>query len=89
LSNQIGRTICLPVTQKSYGEAARGQSVGEIEVLDGQVTELYEQGQYAEAIAIAQQCLTLAEQAPGSEHPATRFARLPTLRSSRSSQWRG
>ncbi len=50
---------------------ARAHEPDEIDSLNKQVVQLYDQGKYAEATAIAQQALTLAERVLGKEHPNT------------------
>ena len=50
---------------------AQAQSAADIDALNKQVVQLYGQGKYAEATAIAQRALTLAERVLGKEHPDT------------------
>ncbi len=54
-----------------FSAQAWPQSAEDIDALNKQVVQLYGQGKYAEATAIAQQALTLAEQGLDKEHPNT------------------
>ena len=47
----------------------RAQGIDDIDALGTQVSQLYGQGKYAEAIPIAERYVTLARQQHGEEHP--------------------
>jgi tetratricopeptide (TPR) repeat protein len=50
---------------------ASGQDVNEVEALNNQVLQLHQQGQYAQALALAIKALKLSEDTLGPEHPET------------------
>ena len=51
--------------------AARVQSADKTDALNQQVTQLYNEGKYAEATVVAERALILAESSLGPEHPGT------------------
>jgi tetratricopeptide (TPR) repeat protein len=53
----------------SVPHAALAQGLDEAAALNQQVTQLYNQGRYSEAIPLAQRVLTMCEKAFGPDHP--------------------
>jgi tetratricopeptide (TPR) repeat protein len=53
----------------SVPHAALAQGLDEATALNQQVTQLYNQGRYSEAIPLAQRVLTICEKALGPDHP--------------------
>ena len=51
------------------GSAAQDSDIGRADALDKQVVQLYRQGRYADAIALATQSLRIRENTLGPEHP--------------------
>jgi tetratricopeptide (TPR) repeat protein len=68
--------ISMPLAQRApdFWPPAPAQSTEEIETLKGQVASLYEAGQYAEAIPLLRQLLTIQEKILGREHPDVAFS---------------
>ncbi len=66
-------TILLLVVSSTMGASAR--SADDIDALNKQAVQLYGEGRYAEATAVARQALKLAERMLGEEHPATLLSR--------------
>ncbi|MBD2354891.1 tetratricopeptide repeat protein [Tolypothrix sp. FACHB-123] len=67
--------------------AQQSAELAEVERLNEQVTQLYEQGKYSEAIALAEKVLAIGEKVLGKEHPnvATLLNNLALLYSSQGS----
>jgi Flp pilus assembly protein TadD len=51
--------------------ALRAQTANDLHALNQQVVQLYGQGKYAEAAAVAREALSLTERVLGKEHPGT------------------
>ncbi len=65
----------LSLPNKSRGQSptpqtpAQGETLNEAKQLNEQVTQLYQQGQYAQAIPLAQRVLAIREKSLGLDHP--------------------
>ncbi len=70
-------TITILLTIAAAG-GAEAQTAANLETLNKRIEQLYGQGKYAEATAIAQQALILAERMLGKDHPDT-LAKVHTL----------
>ncbi len=68
-----GLVVVLPVPVSSQSPTSQsepqGEALNEANLLNEQVIQLYQQGQYAQAIPLAQKVLTIREKALGPDHP--------------------
>jgi tetratricopeptide (TPR) repeat protein/CHAT domain-containing protein len=55
----------------AWGPLVSAESVEEVESLNNRVSALYDQGKYAEAVALGIKVLKIAEESLGPEHPTT------------------
>ena len=67
----IGSILIASILAQFDSLPARAQSAEDVKALNRQALQLYNQGKSAEAFAVAQQALSLAEAALGPQHPNT------------------